>query len=84
LIRSYLNGRSTWINTYEVFLIVNEGDHLSLGKRSDQKEQQNMADLIRSYLDGRSTWKKIVSSGADSQLSKRAGVFIIYKQPIKI
>lgn len=39
---------------YEVFLLMNEGDRLSLGGSLNQKEQQKMADLIRSYLDGRS------------------------------
>ena len=41
-------------NLYEVGLLMNEGDRLSLGKTANQKKQQKMADLIRSYLDGRS------------------------------
>ena len=41
-------------NLYEVGLLMNEGDRLSLGKTANQKKQQRMADLIRSYLDGRS------------------------------
>lgn len=40
--------------SYEVRLLMNGGDRLSLGKSSDQKEQEEMADLIRSFLDGRS------------------------------
>jgi hypothetical protein len=39
---------------YEVCLLINEGDRLSLGGSSNQKEQQKIADWIRSYLDGRS------------------------------
>ena len=39
---------------YQVRLLMNGGDILSLGVISNQKEQQKMADLIRSYLDGRS------------------------------
>jgi hypothetical protein len=39
---------------YQVRLLMNGGDILSLGGISNQKEQQKMADLIRSYLDGRS------------------------------
>jgi hypothetical protein len=39
---------------YQVRLLMNGGDILSLGSISNQKEQQKMADLIRSYLDGRS------------------------------
>jgi len=39
---------------YKVCLLMDEGDRLSLGSISNQKEQQKMADLIRSYLDGRS------------------------------
>ncbi len=40
---------------YELCLLMNRGDRLSLGKSMYHKEQQKMADLIRSYLDGRST-----------------------------
>ncbi len=40
---------------YELRLLMNWGNHLSLGKSVYHKEQQKMADLIRSYLDGRST-----------------------------
>ena len=40
--------------SYEVRLLMNGGDILSLDRSSNQKEQQKMADLIRSYLDGRS------------------------------
>jgi|SRR6476661_3611998 len=39
---------------YKVFLLMDEGDRLSLGGCSNQKEQQKIADWIRSYLDGRS------------------------------
>jgi len=39
---------------YEVGLLMDEGDRLSLGGCSNQKEQQKIADWIRSYLDGRS------------------------------
>jgi hypothetical protein len=39
---------------YEVRLLMNGGDRLSLGRNSNQKKQQKIADLIRSYLDGRS------------------------------
>jgi hypothetical protein len=39
---------------YEVCLLMDEGDRLSLGGCSNQKEQQKIADWIRSYLDGRS------------------------------
>jgi hypothetical protein len=39
---------------YEVRLLMNGGDILSLGGSSNQKEQQKIADWIRSYLDGRS------------------------------
>ena len=42
-------------NLYEVGLLMNEGDRLSLGKTANQKEQQKIADWIRSYLDGRSS-----------------------------
>ncbi|MEG3958060.1 hypothetical protein [Microcoleus sp. herbarium2] len=40
--------------SYQVRLLMNGGDILSLGGSSNQKEQKKMADLIRSYLDGRS------------------------------
>ncbi|WP_445247335.1 hypothetical protein [Microcoleus sp. OTE_8_concoct_300] len=40
--------------SYEVRLLMNGGDILSLGGSSNQKEQQKIADWIRSYLDGRS------------------------------
>jgi hypothetical protein len=33
---------------------MNGGDILSLGRSSNKKEQQKIADWIRSYLDGRS------------------------------
>ncbi|MEG4633355.1 hypothetical protein QUB56_27875 [Microcoleus sp. AR_TQ3_B6] len=39
---------------YKVCLLMDEGDRLSLGGSSNQKEQQKIADWIRSYLDGRS------------------------------
>jgi len=39
---------------YKVCLLMDEGDRLSLGSSSNQKQQQKMADVIRSYLDGRS------------------------------
>ena len=39
---------------YEVRLLTNGGDRLSLGKIINQKEQQKIADWIRSYIDGRS------------------------------
>jgi hypothetical protein len=39
---------------YEVCLLMDRGDRLSLGRSSNQKEQQKIADWIRSYLDGRS------------------------------
>ena len=39
---------------YEVRLLMNGGDILSLGGSSNQKEQEKMADLIRSYLKARS------------------------------
>ena len=39
---------------YEVCLLMDEGDRLSLGGSSNQKEQQKIADLIRSYLKARS------------------------------
>lgn len=39
---------------YEVCLLMNEGDSLSLGGSSNQKEQHKIADWIRGYLDGRS------------------------------
>ena len=39
---------------YEVCLLMNEGDSLSLGGSSNQKEQQKIADWIRSYIEGRS------------------------------
>ncbi|WP_293146560.1 MULTISPECIES: hypothetical protein [unclassified Microcoleus] len=41
-------------NLYEVRLLMNEGDHLSLGKIANQKEQQKMADLICGYIEKRS------------------------------
>lgn len=37
-------------NLYEVRLLMNEGDRLSLGKIANQKEQQKIADWIRSYI----------------------------------
>ncbi|MCC3406227.1 MAG: hypothetical protein JGK24_04275 [Microcoleus sp. PH2017_29_MFU_D_A] len=37
---------------WEVCLLMNEGDRLSLGSSSNQKEQQKMADSIRSHLNG--------------------------------
>jgi hypothetical protein len=40
--------------SYEVRLLMNGGDILSLGRSLNQKEQQKIADWIRSYLDGRS------------------------------
>jgi len=40
--------------SYEVRLLMNGGDILSLGRSLNQKEQQTIADWIRSYLDGRS------------------------------
>ncbi|MDP8934342.1 MAG: hypothetical protein M3N42_09395 [Cyanobacteriota bacterium] len=40
--------------SYQVRLLMNGGDILSLGGSLNQKEQEKMADLIRSYLDGRS------------------------------
>jgi hypothetical protein len=40
--------------SYQVRLLMNGGDILSLGRSLNQKEQEKMADLIRSYLDGRS------------------------------
>ena len=33
---------------------MDEGDRLSLGRNSNQKKQQKIADLIRSYLKARS------------------------------
>lgn len=39
---------------YKVCLLMDEGDRLSLGGSSNQKEQQKIVDWIRSYLDGRS------------------------------
>jgi hypothetical protein len=39
---------------YKVCLLMDEGERLSLGSSSNQKEQQKIADWIRSYLDGRS------------------------------
>ena len=39
---------------YEVCLLMNGGDILSLGSSSNQKKQEKMADLIRSYLKARS------------------------------
>lgn len=39
---------------YEVCLLMDEGDRLSLGGCSNQKEQQKIADWIRSYLKARS------------------------------
>jgi E3 ubiquitin-protein ligase DOA10 len=39
---------------YKVCLLMDEGDRLSLGGCSNQKEQQKIADWIHSYLDGRS------------------------------
>ena len=41
-------------NLYEVGLLMNRGDRLSLGKIANQKEQHKIADWIRSYIDGRS------------------------------
>jgi hypothetical protein len=41
-------------NLYKVCLLMNEGDSLSLGGSSNQKEQQKIADWIRSYIEGRS------------------------------
>ena len=40
--------------SYQVRLLMNGGDILSLGGSLDRQKQQKMADLIRSYLDGRS------------------------------
>lgn len=42
---------------YEVRLLMNGGDRLSLGNISNQKEQEEMADLIRSYIDRRSHYQ---------------------------
>ena len=39
---------------YEVCLLMDEGDRLSLENSSNQKEQQKIADGIRSYLKARS------------------------------
>jgi hypothetical protein len=39
---------------YKVCLLMDEGDVLSLGGCSHEKEQQKIAEWIRSYLDGRS------------------------------
>jgi hypothetical protein len=39
---------------YELRLLTNRGDRLSLGKSVYHKEQQKMADLIRGYLNARS------------------------------
>jgi hypothetical protein len=39
---------------YKVCFLMDEGERLSLGGSSNQKQQEKMADLIRSYLDGRS------------------------------
>jgi len=39
---------------YKVCLLMDEGDRLSLGGCSNEKQQQKIADWIRSYLDGRS------------------------------
>ncbi len=39
---------------YELRLLTNRGDRLSLGKSVYRKEQQKMADLIRDYLNARS------------------------------
>ncbi|MFM9266989.1 hypothetical protein [Tychonema sp. BBK16] len=40
--------------SYEVRLLMNGGDSLSLGNSGDRKEQEEMADLIRRFLDGQS------------------------------
>jgi hypothetical protein len=40
--------------SYEVRLLMNGGDRISLGNSSNRREQEEMADLIRSYIDGRS------------------------------
>jgi len=40
--------------SYQVRLLMNGGDILSLGSSSNQKEQQKIVDLICSYLNGRS------------------------------
>ncbi|MFM9266991.1 hypothetical protein [Tychonema sp. BBK16] len=39
---------------YELRLLTNRGDRLSLGKSAYRREQQKMADLIYSYLNARS------------------------------
>ncbi len=39
---------------YELRLLTNRGDRLSLGKSVYRKEQQKMADLIHGYLNARS------------------------------
>ena len=39
---------------YEVCLLMDEGERLSLGGSSNQKEQEKIADWIRSYLKARS------------------------------
>lgn len=40
--------------SYEVRLLLNGGDSLSLSHSYDRQKQQEMVDLIRGYLDGRS------------------------------
>ena len=42
---------------YEVRLLMNGGDRLSLGNISNQKEKKEIADLIRSFLDRRSHYQ---------------------------
>ena len=42
------------IMLWEVCLLMNEGDRLSLGGSLNQKEQQKIADWIRRYIEGRS------------------------------
>ncbi len=50
---------------YEVRLLMNGGDRLSLGNISNQKEQLKIADWIRSYLDGRSHADRDTSDPGD-------------------
>jgi hypothetical protein len=44
--------------SYEVRLLMNGGNILSLGGSLDRQKQQKMTDLIRSYLDGRSIGRR--------------------------
>ncbi len=50
---------------YEVRLLMNGGDRLSLGNISNQKEQQKIADWIRRFLDRRSHADRDTSDPGD-------------------